>query len=277
MGKVLLKTGEYAKTPYYFENLGIRVFSAEELCYVLKENAFLLDREIVDKRLVRWIDESLKLKELAISLYPLLHQKTSVGAFVGIILQYIHFYDDDTVRQVEDIYKKSANLNIYEKLKTRIDHMTANEKYGPALLEYDALLSQLPEGEEELTAKILHNKGVALCGLFLFEEAAEHFMRSYILLKDEETLVEYLAAKRLSMDDGEYISFAAGLPEYYEQTLELEKRVEVYRSQWEETKGKQYLDDRLLWKAEGDVVKYYEETDRKLQELKNRYRHNVNN
>lgn len=277
MGKVLLKTGEYAKTPYYFENLGIRVFSAEELCYVLKENAFLLDREIVDKRLVRWIDESLKLKELAISLYPLLHQKTSVGAFVGIILQYIHFYDDDTVRQVEDIYKKSANLNIYEKLKTRIDHMTANEKYGPALLEYDALLSQLPEGEEELTAKILHNKGVALCGLFLFEEAAEHFMRSYTLLKDEETLVEYLAAKRLSMDDGEYISFAAGLPEYYEQTLELEKRVEVYRSQWEETKGKQYLDDRLFWKAEGDVVKYYEETDRKLQELKNRYRHNVNN
>lgn len=277
MGKVLLKTGEYAKTPYYFENLGIRVFSAEELCYVLKENAFLLDREIVDKRLVRWIDESLKLKELAISLYPLLHQKTSVGAFVGIILQYIHFYDDDTVRQVEDIYKKSANLNIYEKLKTRIDHMTANEKYGPALLEYDALLSQLPEGEEELTAKILHNKGVALCGLFLFEEAAEHFMRSYTLIKDEETLVEYLAAKRLSMDDGEYISFAAGLPEYYEQTLELEKRVEVYRSQWEETKGKQYLDDRLFWKAEGDVVKYYEETDRKLQELKNRYRHNVNN
>ena len=277
MGKVLLKTGEYAKTPYYFENLGIRVFSAEELCYVLKENAFLLDREIVDKRLVRWIDESLKLKELAISLYPLLHQKTSVGAFVGIILQYIHFYDDDTVRQVEDIYKKSANLNIYEKLKTRIDHMTANEKYGPALLEYDTLLSQLPEGEEELTAKILHNKGVALCGLFLFEEAAEHFMRSYTLLKDEETLVEYLAAKRLSMDDGEYISFAAGLPEYYEQTLELEKRVEVYRSQWEETKGKQYLDDRLSWKAEGDVVKYYEETDRKLQELKNRYIHNVNN
>jgi len=277
VGKVLLKTGEYAKTPYYFENLGIRVFSAEELCYVLKENAFLLDREIVDKRLVRWIDESLKLKELAISLYPLLHQKTSVGAFVGIILQYIRFFDDDTIHQVEDIYKKSANLNIYEKLKTRIDHMTANEKYGPALLEYDALLSQLPEGEEELTAKILHNKGIALCGLFLFEEAAEQFMRSYTLLKDEETLVEYLAAKRLSMDDGEYISFAAGLPEYYEQTLELEKRVEVYRSQWEETKEKQYLDTRLSWKADGDVVKYYEETDRKLQELKNRYRHNVNN
>lgn len=276
MGKVLLKTGEYAKTPYYFENLGIRVFSAEELCYVLKENAFLLDREIVDKRLVRWIDESLKLRELALSLYPLLHQKTSVGAFVGMIMQYIQFYDTDTVRQVEDIYKKSANLNIYEKLKTRIDHMTANGKYAPALLEYDALLSQLPEGEEDLTARILHNKGIALCGLFLFEEAAEQFKRSYDMRKDEETLIEYLAAKRMSMEDGEYISFAAGFPEYYEQTLELEKRMEAYCVQWEETEEKKYLDERLTWKAEGEAVRYYEETDKKVLELKNRYRQNVN-
>ncbi len=275
MGKILLKTGENAKTPYYFENLGIRVFSAEELCYVLKENAFLLDREIVDKRLVRWIDESLKLKELAISLYPLLHQKTSVGAFVGMILQYIQFYDPDTVRQVEDIYKKSANLNIYEKLKTRIDYMAANGKYGPALLEYDALLSQMPEGEEDLTARIMHNKGIALCGLFLFEEAAEQFQRSYEMLKDEETLIEYLAAKRMSMGDGDYISFAAGLPEYYEQTLELERRMEALQVQWEETAEKQYLNERLGWKAEGEAVRYYEETDRKIQELKNRYRQNV--
>lgn len=276
MGKVLLKTGEYAKTPYCFENLGIRVFSAEELCYVLKENAFLLDREIVDKRLVRWIDENLKLKELALALYPLLHQKTSVGAFVGMILQYIQFYDSDTVRHVEDIYKKSANLNIFEKLKTRIDHMVANEKYAPALLEYDALLSQLPEGEKELTARLIHNKGIALCGLFLFEEAAEQFKLSYDMLPDEETLIEYLAAKRMNMDDAEYVAFAAGYPEYYEQTLELEKRMEAFRAQWEATGEKQYLDERLMWKAEGEAVKYYEETDKKIQELKNRYRQNVN-
>lgn len=277
MGKVLLKTGEYAKTPYYFESLGIRVYSAEELCYVLKENAFLLDREIIDKRLIRWIEEGLKLKDLAMSLYPLLHQKTSVGAFVGMILQYVNFYDKDTVHKVEDIYKKSANLNIYEKLKTRIDYMTSNEKYAPALLEYDALLSQLPEGEEDLTARIMHNKGVALCGLFLFEEAAEQFLNSYKLLKREETLIAFLAAKRLSMEEGEYISFVAGFPEYYEQTLELEKKVEALKEQWETTKEKQFLTERIKRKEQGDVVEYYQETDNRLREIKDRYRQNVEN
>ena len=57
LGKVLLSTGAYAKTPYYLEGLGIRVYSAEELCYVLKEDAFFLDRSIVDRKLIRWIEE----------------------------------------------------------------------------------------------------------------------------------------------------------------------------------------------------------------------------
>ena len=60
VGRILLGTGEYAATPYYFENLGLKVYSEEELRYVLKENAFLLDREIINQRLVRWIEEELK-------------------------------------------------------------------------------------------------------------------------------------------------------------------------------------------------------------------------
>lgn len=277
MGRVLLETGEYAKIPYCFENLDIRVFSAEELCYVLKENAFLLDREIVNRKLVKWIDEVLKLPELAASLYPLLHQKTSVGAFVGIILQYVGFYDEKTIRQTEEIFHKGANLNIYEKMKTRVDYMVAGGRYVPAILEYDTLLEQLPEEEKNLRAKVLHNKGVALCGLFLFEEAAEQFKKAYDVQADEETLVEYLAAKRLSMEEGDYISFAAGFPEYYETTLALEKRVEELRSRWEAAEEKQYLDERLSWKTEGYMTRYYSETDKKIQELKNRYRGNVGN
>lgn len=275
MGRVLLCTGEYAKTPYYFETLGIRVYSVEELCYVLKENAFLLDREIVDKKLVRWIDEALKLSDLASSLYPLLHQKTSVGAFAGIILQYVKLYDLETIKHVEEVYRKGANLNAYEKGKSRVDYMVANGKYVPALLEYDVLLEQLPEGEKELTARIVHNKGVAFCGLFLFEEAAEQFKKSYDLLPGEETLIEFLAAKRLSMEEGDYVSFAAGFPEYYELTLELEKRVESLRSQWMESEQKQQLDMLLSLKEEGDVTAYYEETNHKIQELKNKYRASV--
>ena len=275
MGKILLGTGEYAKTPYYFENLGLRVFSVEELCYVLRENAFLLDREIVNKRLVRWIEEELNLSELADMLYPLLHKKTPAGAFAGVILRYTNFYEEETVEKTEEIYEAGANLSVYEKLKSRVDYLVRNEKYMAAIREYEVLLGKLPEQEKEMTSSIIHNMGVAMCGLFLFEEAAQQFLKAYELKQDGETLVEYLAAMRLSMKEEDYIAFAAGHPVYYEDTLTLEKRVEELGAAWEESEEKRGLDRRLLRKVQGDTAGYYAETDTRLQELKNQYRESV--
>ena len=275
MGRILLQTGEYTTIPYSFDNLGIRVYSIEELCYVLRENAFLLDREILDKRLVKWIGEDLKLPELAAMLEPLLYNKTSVGAFVRVLLSYVGLYDENEVARIEELFYQGMGLNAYEKLKTRIDYMVESHKYTPAVMEYDALLARLPEGEKVLRAKILHNKGTALCGLFLFEEAAIHFEEAYGLDEDRDTFISYLAAKRLAMKEGDYISFIAGLSDRYEDTLELERRMEALQAQWEQSEEKLFLDRRGMLKEEGDVA-YYTETDRMVQELKNRYRENVN-
>lgn len=275
MGRILLQTGECAVIPYCFDNLGIRVYSVEELCYVLKENAFLIDREILDKRLVKWIGEVLKLQELASMLAPLLHNGTSVGAFVRVILSYTGLYAEEEVDRTEAIYLQGMGLNAYEKLKTRIDHMVECGKYTPAVIEYDALMSRLPEKETKLRAGILHNKGTALCGLFLFEEAAEWFLQAYELDGGEESFIAYLAAKRMYMPEGEYVSFVSGLGEHYDMTLELERRVQALSAEWEESEPKQRLEERRRMKEERDPL-YYEETDRKVRELKNRYRENVN-
>lgn len=275
MGRILLQTGEYTTIPYNFDNLGIRVYSIEELCYVLRENAILLDREILDKRLVKWIGEELKLPELSAMLAPLLHNGTSVGAFVRVILSYVGLYDENEVGRIEELFFQGMGLNAYEKLKTRIDHMVENGHYTPAIIEYDALMDRLPEGEKALRAGILHNKGTALCGLFLFEEAALHFEEAYELDGDRESFIAYLAAKRLAMKEGDYIAFAAGLADCYEDTLELERRMEALQAQWEQSEEKQFLIGRALFKDEGNV-EYYTETDRLVQDLKNRYRENVN-
>ena len=277
MGRVLLSTGEYATTPYCFDNLGIRVCSAEELCYVLKENAFLLDVEIMNKRLVRWIDEVLGLPDLAGQLYPLINRKVSVGIFVAAILRYVGFYEEETIVRIEEIYKTGADLNIYEKLKNRTDHMVAEGRYATAITEYDSLLEQLPEEEKQLRAAMLHNKGVALCGMFYFNEAAQAFGESFEIVPDTEVLTAYLAAKRMSMNEGEYVAFVAGVPDYYAETLEVESRVENLRREWEESPAKKQLAQRLTLKEEGDMAAYFEETDKWVRGLKNSYRETILN
>ena len=77
------------------------------------------------------------------------------------------------------------------------------------------------------------------------------------------------------MKEEDYIAFAAGHPEYYEDTLTLEKRVEELGAAWEESEEKRGLDRRLLRKVQGDTAGYYAETDTRLQELKNQYRESV--
>ena len=134
MGKVLLSTGAYAKTPYYLEGLGIRVYSAEELCYVLKEDAFFLDRSIVDRKLIRWIEEELMLPKLAAALYPLLQKKTDPGTFAGIILQYVHLYENDVIKKTEAVYREGAGLSPFEKQKNRVDHLLTDGRYRTAAI-----------------------------------------------------------------------------------------------------------------------------------------------
>lgn len=276
MDRVLFCAGSYATIPYYFENLGLRVYSAEELCYVLKENAFLLDKELLDRKLVRWIEDSLELRDLAAMLYPLLHRKDTVAAFVDTILRYVQFYGEDEILGTAEILKVGANLNTYEKLKSRVDHMVENGRYALALSEYDALLEQIPEGEKQLTSNLLHNKGVALCGLFLFEEAASCFLQAQELFPDRENMIAYLSAKRMSMEEPDYIAFAAEYPESYEEMLEVEKRVEGLRESYALSEQKQRLDEHMDKKSRGDMAAYYEEIGDRVQELKNQYRANVN-
>ena len=74
--KASLCVGEYCENAYNVEGLDIRVYSMEELCYCLKENAFLLDLSIMNDKLVDWIGEECKVWELAKQLYPMVHTKS---------------------------------------------------------------------------------------------------------------------------------------------------------------------------------------------------------
>ena len=224
MGRVILCIGNQAKIPYYFEKLGIQVWSVEELCYCLKENVFLLDQELVSVKLADWLEKECGLQELAKSLNPLVNQKESLPVFVFKILEYTGFYDSHTLNGISQSLQAGASLSEFEKKKKRGDFLVSNHKYTKALLEYEWLLSELPGSETQIRAGVLHNMGTALARLFMFEEAAQRFLESYRLSPEPDCYRDYLAAKRMFYDDQEYIGFVAGLPEAYDVSLETGER-----------------------------------------------------
>ena len=280
--KASLCVGEYCENAYNVEGLDIRVYSMEELCYCLKENAFLLDLSIMNDKLVDWIGEECKVWELAKQLYPMVHKQGSLSVFVVTILQYVGMYDPEEILQVEQVLKQGAGLSNLEKRKSQIDYMVEKRKYAAAIRGYDMLLEtwnhleqegkELPAGK--VRAAILHNKGVALTGLMFYDKAAYYFNEAWKTDPDREHLDAYLAAKRMELTEDVYVAFAAQNPENETESLELEKRIEQFEREWEQQPEYRQLRLRGDWRV-NDRVKYDAENERLTQALKNSYRTSV--
>lgn len=280
--KASLCVGEYCENAYHVEGLELEVHCLEELCYCLKENAFLLDLSLMNDKLVDWIGEACGVKELAKQLYPMVHKQGSLSVFVITILQYVGMYDAEDITQVEQVLKQGAGLSNLEKRKSQIDYMVEKRKYAAAIRGYDLLLEtwtnlekegkELPAGK--VRAAILHNKGVALTGLMLYDKAANQFREAWQTDPDRDHLDAYLAAKRMELTEDAYVAFAAQNPENYTESLELEKRIEQFEREWEQQPEYRQLQLRRTWRTE-DRVKYDSENERLTQALKNSYRTSV--
>lgn len=278
--RISICLGNYARIPYCVPGPGINVYCVEELCYCLKENAFLLDLSLMDDGLLQWLDRECGLKELAKLLYPLVHRQGSLSAFVGTIFDYTGFFDRRTIGEVEQVLKRGAGLSGIEKKKSQVDYMVSNRKYREAIRQYDLLIAKWKENETEgaplpavsCLAAIWHNRGVALSRLMLYENAAQSFFKAWETEQQDIYYRDYLAAKRMELSEKEYVAFAADNHEKYELTLSLEKDIERLTEEWEQQPEYLRLNHRRELREGSDKQKYYEESDRLIQVLKSSYR-----
>lgn len=277
MSQIILGTGTYADSPYYLEKFYVNLYSVEELCYVLVEKAELLDRDIMQRELVRWLEEQCGLNQLAHTLYSLLNQNGSTVAFVGTILEYVSLYPEEVTARTEQIIRDNEGLNPYERGKAKADYMLQNKKYFTAYKQYYTLLDRIPQTENLLRAKILHNMGVTCAKLFMFKQAAEMFSQAYEEDANEESLELYLAALRMHYDDKDYVDYIAGHPEYHNVSLRVERQMERAFGQFEGTDENRMLFTLQVFKEEGSGtagsdVQYYQEIEKLTTGLKEAYR-----
>ena len=280
MSQIILGTGKYAEIPYYMEKFYVNLYSVEELCYLLVDNAELLDREVMQREIVQWLDEQCGLNQLANTLYSLLNQNGSTVAFVGTILEYVNLYPADVVSQTEQIIRDNEGLNPYERGKVKADYLLQNTKYLAALNQYHSLLAQIPDTDNLLRGKILHNMGVSCAKMFMFGRAAEKFRQAYETDGNEESLELHLASMRMHCEDKDYIAYIAEHPEYHDISLRVERQMERAYGQFEGTDENRMLFTLQVFKEEGSStvgsdVQYYQEIERLTAGLKEAYREYV--
>lgn len=272
MGRILLCTGKYAKSPYRFENVCMNIYCIEELCYLFASNPFMIDQNVMDKKLAWWIDQECGLKELSHQLLNLLGKGCQPSVFVGTIMSYVNYCAPEEMKRIDEVLQSNVGLNDFERQKKQADFLLKNHRYRLALEEYDSLCRQLPDTESALKPSIYHNMGVAYTGTFMFEMAARYFKRAYDMTGDEKTGIEFLAAQRLCLNEDAYIAYIAEHGEYYNLSLQVEKRLKAAKEEFEASEECRMLTALEIYKDEGNVASYYEEIDKIISRQKDEYR-----
>lgn len=268
-------TGALALKPFYFEKVYMNLYSIEELCFVLYENAFMIDKDILDAKLVEWIERECKLPELARDLYSMLNQNVSASTFAGAILEYVGYYSKEETEKAESILKMNVSMNVFEKWKAKGDFLYENKHYPLALKEYEHVLKRAGDEEVELKAKVYNNMGVSYIALRLYESAEECFLNSYKLDNNQKAYEHYLISKRLRMPEDEYIKAVTEEENSYQLGVPIETKIRNAYDAFEDSDEAIMLKEVFELKKGKDASVYYQKIGEITEKLKSDYRDEV--
>lgn len=277
MSNLMLCHEMSADRPYNVVGLGINIYSAEELCYLIAQNAHTLDHDFMDERLCEFLDKQLKMTELASKLRELLHTKGTLSDFVMTILNGIDYCDEDEIRNIRQILVESAGLSPARKHKSRGDNLLKARKFARAIDEYIGTLEKIDmDAEPILYAAVLHNMGTTYAKLLLFEKAAEYYMEAYKLNMDDESLILHIVCCNLYMSREQYDRMIIRCG-YSERVLEAAEAILRTRNDYKRADNRyaRQLNSLKELKENGRIGQYYEAVDATLDSWKREYRLNM--
>ncbi|MCR5278484.1 MAG: hypothetical protein K6E19_03495 [Lachnospiraceae bacterium] len=270
--QAIAPVGREAENPYYFEKLYINIYSIEELCYALFENAFLIDNDIVDKGLADWIYKECGLTDLASTLYSLINQHVQAVAFVGTILDYVGYYSPEEIKKAESILRLNVSMSVFDKWKAKADFLFENKHYKLAIKEYEKILKNIGDDETDLISRVYNNMGVTYMALYFMDKAAECFKKAWETDGNEEAFRHYIAAMRIKLPENEYIRFVSENEQVSKYAIEVESAFEEAKLTFEESEKAKSMKELSALKDTGNAGLYYEETNRCIARLKSDYR-----
>ena len=201
MGELILCSRPLAKFPYHLENLGINIYSLEELCYYIEKNMYLLDERIMDEALCGWLETELAMPKTAGMLREIINRKGSIAEFVSCLLRQADYFAPQKQRELVRRLQELAHTSGEERKKLRADRYAAEGYALRAICEYRRLLREQEEPSSSFTGSIWHNLGCAYAALFWFSKAAECFERAYECSGNRESVKQCLFACFCAKDE----------------------------------------------------------------------------
>lgn len=205
MGIAILCQIPRAQKPWFLENIGWNVYSAEELGYFICNNLPLVDESVVCEGFAVWVKEELKQSRLAHKLIQILAGPYTEKDFVLAFLKETCYLNPKELTGLDQQLQELADQPQAVRLKKKADALMMHEKYNRALKYYQEALASPDQGSHgtQFRGMIYNNLGCVYARLFMMEEACEYFRLAYEDIHTLSVLKSYLFS--IFMKDGETV------------------------------------------------------------------------
>lgn len=260
MGKIILCRGQRTDKPYVTPQTDIKLYSAEELCYYIYNNIYLIGQDLIDDNLIEFL-QAVGEGELAARVKKLKESGASLAQILVTILKSIDYYSVAEIEQLKEILNTLGKQSVSERLKARGDGYLNAKFYFAAISCYESIIKDY-KGKDLLAAdyaKVYHNLGTAYARMFMYEKAVEYYDEAYRLGQHEESKKCSIAASIMAKKDKEPVNVDVQEDEYVVQR-ELETLMDNarYSDEYRE------LEDIDRLKGDGNLTQFNQAIDAKL-------------
>lgn len=254
--------------PYHIEDLNLRIFSIEELCYYIYSNVSLCDQELIKPELAGWIENQCKLPDLAESIRVILKKDPRAERVAAQIFAYTDYLTKQEREAVCERIRKYSQWGLDERKKMRGDYFYLDGKFQDAVKVYGEMLEQGNYEDEKMHHGLLYNMGCCFASMFYYDIAYECFMKAAELdILRGEDMIAALFCKKTSLSDREWEEFLAEHDEFNTYVMPMEKQLSETEKEWRKSAlAKELL--KLQNHSGGRTREYYDTMEKYLREWK---------
>lgn len=182
MGCLILCKNSKVSQPYYADELGIYLYSPEELCYFIYNNVMLIDDTFFDDKLYSFLNISGfgqltdKIKKWK--------DEVDFKELLLVILQDIKYYNEKELEFFKKEIERIASEGYENILKEKADYLFSIERYYEAIKLYTKILSSKNLIEDSLKADVYAARAVSHTRLFSYNDATVDYLSAYELSSD---------------------------------------------------------------------------------------------
>ena len=212
----LLLCRKQAKQPYFYEKLNLRIWSEQELCYLIVRYPLLTLDELPNTDLIRWIGRELLMPKLAERLLQAQKAGESRENQLLLILQSCNYYDASEIavyrQRVMELRRYSRSDYLREEAAALFEAGRMNLARDSFLRAADALdEAERKEKNQDLREALMRKKAnlyldMAVVSMRLFEEqrALNEIAASELFAKTKRaTRMRFLITGTGSLPDAE--------------------------------------------------------------------------